>query len=99
MRLEDSEVTLALMDRLTDSDIDRLLLHCNGAGVQEPRIWMRWTPVTKGRARQGPGFGHLNHPEKKIPPQRGTLWGVNGSDYWTRTSDPAVNSRLLYQLS
>ena len=24
-----------------DSDIDRLLLHCNGAGVQEPRIWMR----------------------------------------------------------
>ena len=68
MRLEDSEVTLALMDRLTDSGIDRLLLHCNGAGVQEPRIWMRWTPVTKGRARQGPGFGHLNHPEKKEPP-------------------------------
>ena len=22
-----------------------------------------------------------------------------GSDCWTRTSDPAVNSRLLYQLS
>ena len=25
--------------------------------------------------------------------------GIQGSDCWTRTSDPAVNSRLLYQLS
>ena len=25
--------------------------------------------------------------------------GGNGSDCWTRTSDPAVNSRLLYRLS
>lgn len=25
--------------------------------------------------------------------------GSNGSGYWTRTSDPAVNSRLLYRLS
>ncbi len=25
--------------------------------------------------------------------------GSSGSDCWTRTSDPAINSRLLYQLS
>jgi hypothetical protein len=26
-------------------------------------------------------------------------WPSESSDCWTRTSDPAVNSRLLYQLS
>ncbi len=30
---------------------------------------------------------------------RATPRGIAGSDCWTRTSDPAVNSRLLYQLS
>lgn len=33
------------------------------------------------------------------PPGLGSDWASEGSSCWTRTSDPAVNSRLLYQLS
>jgi hypothetical protein len=39
------------------------------------------------------GTGGGNHPD---PVSRE---GANSSGCWTRTSDPAVNSRLLYQLS
>ena len=36
---------------------------------------------------------------KKEPPTEEFSVGGNGSGNWTRTSDKAVNSRLLYQLS
>jgi integrase len=46
----------------------------------------------------------MNTPEGAtvVPPvldETGTDRAQNSSDCWTRTSDPAVNSRLLYQLS
>jgi hypothetical protein len=37
---------------------------------------------------------------KRKPPQNNAFAGVlHGSGCWTRTSDPLINSQLLYQLS
>ena len=50
------------------------------------------------------GLGQLGEMHEIIPEAardevRPMIHPMSGSGCWTRTSDPAVNSRLLYQLS
>jgi integrase len=54
-----------------------------------------------GRAKRRGTPSNANPKSAAILPadSLGSDWAANGSDCWTRTSDPAVNSRLLYQLS
>ena len=52
--------------------------------------------IVSGRDDSGPVRGGA---AREVRPNVATSHDSRGSDCWTRTSDPAVNSRLLYQLS
>jgi hypothetical protein len=45
------------------------------------------------------GFNYISGYKRTEPARRGPFHRVSGSSSRTRTLDPAVNSRLLYQLS
>jgi hypothetical protein len=62
-----------------------------------------WTGAAQAVSEDG-RFGDVEL--RSVRQHRTTSWdavvvqgGRNGSSCWTRTSDPAVNSRLLYRLS
>jgi hypothetical protein len=83
------------LNAVSDNQATRLSIHTPGAGLE----WVHFVnPHPSGASFRWFSGPEILQDELRTPPR----WGGVLNSYsrcWTRTSDPLINSQLLYQLS